>query len=45
MQNYTADYDAMSYEELRRYILNNRKDQAAFEFFKDKSPYFIITQI
>lgn len=36
MQDYTVDYDAMSYEELRRYILNNRKDQAAFEFFMDK---------
>ena len=30
------DFDSMSREELRQYMLDNRDDKAAFEFYLDK---------
>ena len=32
----TPDFDSMSREELRQYMLDNRKDKEAFEFYLDK---------
>ncbi|MEO1765260.1 MAG: hypothetical protein AAFR83_25735 [Cyanobacteria bacterium J06629_18] len=32
----TPDFDSMSREELRQYMLDNRDDKAAFEFYLDK---------
>ncbi len=32
----TQDFDSMSREELRQYMLDNRDDKAAFEFYLDK---------
>ena len=32
----TSDFDSMSREELRQYILENRNDKEAFEFYLDK---------
>ncbi|BAY86255.1 hypothetical protein NIES267_57610 [Calothrix parasitica NIES-267] len=32
----TPDFNSMSREELRQYMLDNRNDKAAFEFYLDK---------
>ncbi|MBE9212152.1 hypothetical protein IQ247_05395 [Plectonema cf. radiosum LEGE 06105] len=32
----TPDFDSMSREELRQYMLDNRDDKTAFEFYLDK---------
>ncbi len=32
----TPDFDSMSREELRQYMLEHRDDKAAFEFYLDK---------
>ncbi|MGB3638461.1 MAG: hypothetical protein WBA39_12940 [Rivularia sp. (in: cyanobacteria)] len=32
----TPEFDSMTREELRQYMLDNRKDKAAFEFYLDK---------
>lgn len=32
----TPNFDSMSKEELRQYMLDNRDDKAAFEFYLDK---------